>query len=464
MALDALLDCLSPGQRNGLKRALAVIPSAWRQRPVYRRWRRFLDEAQFWPRERIVAWQLEKLRDLIRLAVTQTDGYRELYARAGVKPEDIRSLDDVRKLPFTTKEMFRDQTAAFTIRQGGGRYVTTGGSTGIPFGFHELPETSEIEKAFMHTGWAWMGWQQGQGSAVLRGGFIGTEMDFAAYDPFHRQLALSSYFLTARNVAQYLDAIRQAGLRVLQAYPSSLNLLCDLVKEQRLQGKLELDLILLGSENVYDWQLEKFEQTFPKAKFFSWYGHCEKAVLAPWCEHTRQFHSWPFYGLTEIINPDGSESAEGGEGEIVGTSFHQRVTPFIRYRTMDRAVKGPSACSGCGRQFPILSRIAGRSHEVIVTASGRYISMTAINMHDDIFDALRQFQFRQEKPGEVTFQYVAKAGALPETELAKIRNGLQLKLGSDTKLALHAVDEIPRTKAGKYRFLDQRLPIHYGDR
>ena len=239
MALDALLDCLSPGQRNGLKRALAVIPSAWRQRPVYRRWRRFLEEAQHWPRERIEAWQLEKLRELIRLAVTQTEGYRELYARAGVTPEDIRSLDDVRKLPFTTKEMFRDQTAAFTIRQGGGRYVTTGGSTGIPFGFHELPETSEMEKAFMHTGWSWMGWQQDQVSAVLRGGFIGTEKDFATYDPFHRQLALSSYFLTAGNVAQYLDAIRQAGVRVLQ--PPLQPLLLDQIAEEIKRRRISLE-------------------------------------------------------------------------------------------------------------------------------------------------------------------------------------------------------------------------------
>ena len=90
--------------------------------------------------------------------------------------------------------------------------------------------------------------------------------------------------------------------------------------------------------------------------------------------------------------------------------------------------------------------------------------MTAINMHDDIFDPLRQFQFLQEKAGEVTFRYVTKSGALNDADVLKIRKGLVLKLGADVDLRLASVPEIPRTKAGKYRFLDQRLPIQYGDR
>jgi phenylacetate-CoA ligase len=101
---------------------------------------------------------------------------------------------------------------------------------------------------------------------------------------------------------------------------------------------------------------------------------------------------------------------------------------------------------------------------VIVTGTGRYISMTAINMHDGIFDHLRQFQFLQTTPGEVVFHYVAKAGVLPSTEAALIQHGLRAKLGADVRLELRSVSEIPRTKAGKFRFLDQRLPIHYGDR
>jgi phenylacetate-CoA ligase len=464
MSVGALVQRLSPAQRRRLKTFLGFVPPRLRQGRVYWRWRHFLEEAQHWNAERIATWQVAQLREVVHWAVSRTEGYRELYQKAGIKPGDIQSLADLRHLPFTSKELFRDNLEAFTVPTPGARYATTGGSTGIPFGFYEAPETTQMENAFMHTGWTWTGWKLGDPSAVLRGGFVGSESHFSEYDPFHRELFLSSYYLTLQTVGAYVEAIRSRGIRVLQAYPSSLNLLCDLLKEKKLEGQLPLDVVFLGSENVYSWQLEKAEQVLPGTRFFAWYGHCEKAVLAPWCEKTRLFHAWPFYGATELLGTEGAACAEGEEGELVGTSFHQRVTPFIRYRTMDRAVAGPPVCDACRRPFPTMSKIVGRAHEVIVTRSGRFISMTAINMHDDIFDALRQFQFRQERAGEVTFQYVPKESALTAAQAARIRSGLEAKLGGDVTLALQGVSEIPRTKSGKYRFLDQHLPIQYGDR
>ena len=465
MSLSELIRRIPEIQRQRLKQVAAIIPPWMRQSRTHRYWRRFLHEAQYWPVAQIRSWQLERLRRLVHHAISKTEGYRELYSKAGLRSaEDIRALEDLRHLPFTSKELFRDNLAQFSVASTEGRYITTGGSTGIPFGFRELYATSSIEDAFMRTGWSWTGWHLGLPSAVLRGGYVGDEASIARYDPFTRELALSSYFLMSQSLPRYVRAIRDRNIRVMQAYPSSMNLLCDLVREHQLEGQLALEIVFLGSENVYPWQLEKFRSTFPKAKFFSWYGHCEKAVLAPWCEHGAEFHAWPFYGITEVIQPSGGVAELGEEGEIVGTSFHQMLTPFIRYRTLDHAVRGPEGCTACGRAFPILTRITGRAHEVIVTHDGRFISMTAINMHDDIFDGIRQFQFLQEKAGALTFNYVPKANSLTPADEQKIRAGLLVKFGKDMVLALNPVREIPRTKAGKFRFLDQRMTIQYGDK
>lgn len=455
----------SESQKQLLKSVASVVPPQFLRPRVYHSWRRFLADAQYWPAERVASWQLDQIQRLLQLAIDGTTGYRELYRASGLRSgRDVRTLADFQKLPFTAKETFRDHLAEFTLPAKASRYVTTGGSTGIPFGFRERPDTRFIEDAFMHTGWSWTGWKLGQPSAVLRGGFIGSASEIAHFDRFHRELALSSYFLTGTTLPQYVRAIQEKNINVMQAYPSSLNLLCDLMKEHGLSGGMPMRIVFLGSENVYPWQLEKFRECFPGTRFFSWYGHCEKAVLAPWCEHSNEFHAWPFYGFTEVIDPHGHAVGQGVEGELVGTSFHQTITPFIRYRTMDHAVKGADRCESCGRNFPILSKITGRAHEVIVTQNGRFISMTAINMHDDIFDGLRQFQFFQERAGVVTFNYVPKAGSLNESEERKIRSGLQAKLGTDMTLHLKQVAEISRTKAGKFRFLDQRMPIQYGDR
>jgi phenylacetate-CoA ligase len=448
--------------RQVAREGARVVPVEWRMGRTYWRWRRFLGAAQYWPARQIRAWQDEQLARIVAHAYEHTEGYRELYRQAGVRPGDVRSLDDLRHLPFVTKELLRDNLEAFSVPGRGRRYLTTGGSTGIPFGFYGGRELDAIEWAFMHTDWGWAGWRLGDRSAVLRGAYIGSEAELFRQDRYKRELLLSTYYLRESNVAAFADAITAWGARTLQSYPSALNLLCDLLHDTGLAGRLSFDVILLGSENAYDWQLRKFAATFPTAQLMCWYGHAERAILAPWCRASRRYHAWPFYGATEVLTDTGAEAQPGDEGELVGTSFHGRVTPFIRYRTMDRAVKGPARCDRCGRDFPLLESISGRSHEVIVTSSGRYISMTMINMHDAIFDQLRQFQFYQDRPGAVVFNYVPK-GELTAAQADGIRRGLAVKLGGDMELELRAVASIPRTRSGKYRFLDQRLAIRYSD-
>lgn len=448
--------------RGAARRTAAMLPFAARDGATYWRTRRFLEEAERWPAERIRDWQLQRLREVVRFAIAQTAGYRALYREARIAPEDLRSLDDVRHLPFTTKEMLRDDLAAFTA-PGGGEYLTTGGSTGIPFGFHLRRKDIAIERAFMHAGWRWRGWRRGEPSALLRGAWIGNEREVASWDPYRRELFLSSYYLTPATIGRYVDELRARDIRVMQAYPSAMAQFCDLVREAGLAERVPLRLVLLGSENVYDWLLARIGEAFPQARVIAWYGHAEQAVLAPWCEHRQAYHAWPFYGITEVLDGTGGSVAPGTEGEIVATALRPFPTPFIRYRTMDRAVRGADACPGCGRAFPLLERLVGRAHEVIVTGTGRFISMTAINMHDDLFDGLRQFQFLQEERGRVEFRYIPKAEALAPHEAERIRLGLLAKLGTDVALSLRPVAEIPRTRSGKHKFLEQRLEIAYGD-
>jgi phenylacetate-CoA ligase len=455
----------SESVKRHLRLIASLTPQQFRDAGTHQSWKKFLAQAQYWPQEIIRNWQLEQLRKVVDLGLSKTDGYKELYKGVGlVSADDLRDLDDLQRLPFTSKQLFRDNLKAFTVRDARGRYVSTSGSTGIPFGFNEAARTARIEDAFIKTGWSWAGWKPGMPSAVLRGAFVGSKENVSNWDPWNRELSLSSYFLTQDSLERYINEIESRRIRVLQAYPSSFNFLVDLMLERKLGGKFPFDIVFLGSENVYPWQMERFRSSFPLCRFFSWYGHCEKAVLAPWCEASTQYHSWPFYGVTEVLNEDGANVHDGAEGEIVGTSFNQELTPFIRYRTMDYAEMGPNRCQYCGRNFPILKRVIGRLHEVILTKFGRRISMTAINMHDHIFDGLMQFQFLQEIPGQIIFKYVSKRSQLSSSEIEKIAVGLKFKLGEDMKLEIIQVAEIPRTRSGKYRFLDQRITNCYGDK
>jgi phenylacetate-CoA ligase len=228
-------------------------------------------------------------------------------------------------------------------------------------------------------------------------------------------------------------------------------------------GKVSFELLLLGSENLYDWQKERLQLAFPRAHLFAWYGHAEQVLFAPMCESSQRFHLDPFYGVAEILNQERTEVNQGEAGELVGTSLWNYAVPFIRYRTMDVATKGAPACAECRRNFQLLEQIDGRLQEFILSSRGRYISMTQINMHSPVFDHVRQFQFHQQTAGEVTFNIV-RGPHYSNKDSENIRRELSKKLGEDIKLMLEFVNQIPKTQNGKFRFLIQELPLKYGDR
>jgi phenylacetate-CoA ligase len=264
--------------------------------------------------------------------------------------------------------------------------------------------------------------------------------------------------LTENTYPQYIRKLQQVRPKHLQAYPSAGVMLADLVLKHGDVGRLHFDVILLGSENFYPWQEERIRRAFPQSRLHCWYGQAEQASLAAWCENAQTYHVWPFYGVTEILDEDGGEVEPGQPGEVVATSFWNVATPFIRYRTMDRAVKGGHGCEECGRRFQVIDAIEGRLQEFVISASGRRVSMTAVNMHTDIFDNVYQFQFHQDTPGVVTLNLVRKDG-YTEDDSARIHAAVSHKLGEDTELHLAFVDAIARTPSGKLRFLVQELEV-----
>jgi phenylacetate-CoA ligase len=237
-------------------------------------------------------------------------------------------------------------------------------------------------------------------------------------------------------------------------------MLSDLILENKDCGKWNFKFIFLGSENLYPWQKEKIKKAFPKSKIFTWYGQAEKVIFAPVCENSDLLHLSPFYGYTEILNSNKKEVSYSEKGELIGTSFWSLATPFIRYQTNDIALKNEFGCKECGRQHQLLTRIEGRIHEFIVSSTNRYISMTSINMHDDIFDKLIQFQFYQDTPGKILFKFIPKSN-FNNSDIYSIVERIKPKLGDDFEIETIPVNEITRNKSGKFSFLEQKLNIKY---
>jgi phenylacetate-CoA ligase len=194
---------------------------------------------------------------------------------------------------------------------------------------------------------------------------------------------------------------------------------------------------------------------------FSWYGHSEKVVLAAECEHSTDYHVWPTYGHFELLDETGHPVTKpGARGEIVGTGFINTVVPFIRYRTGDYATYVGDRCEACGREHIIIRDVLGhRTQEMLVARDGSLISWTAINMHDDTFRNVRQFQFRQDRPGLATLRIVSVNG-FSEADRERLELNLRLKLDGRIVFNVELTDEIRLTPRGKTTYVDQRLDLN----
>jgi phenylacetate-CoA ligase len=438
----------------------SFIPPGFRQRPTYWHWRRFLARAVSWKRAETQQWQLRRLQEVVRFAYERTEGYREIFDRKGIKPSDIRTLSDVKQLPFTDKELLQSNLDAFSVRSFNRLKITSHGSTGTPFGFYVSKSQLAIEDAFMHEGWKRTGWKLGDRSIVLRESFTDRTQAPFRIDRYRRTLRISTAHVSRKTLPTYLAAIKQYGAKTLQAFPSALAFFCDVLSESGRVGEVDFDIIFLSSENNYPWQINKFKRVFPTARLLAWYGQSEMAILAPWCESLYAYHPWPFYGFTEIVKPDGSDAAEGEEGELVGTSWHNFRTPFIRYRTQDYAIVGATPCGRCGRDLVALDTITGRSYEVFVTSTGTLIPVTVINtIHSDVFDGITRFQFVQSEPGKAIIRYVSDV-ELPAERLRYLKHSIEERLGGEFVVSPKRVESIESAASGKYRVIEQAIDIN----
>jgi phenylacetate-CoA ligase len=304
--------------------------------------------------------------------------------------------------------------------------------------------------------WRRAGYFDGARLVVIRGQVTSGQAagSIRFYDATRDWLMLSSYHLRRERMPEYLEAIERFTPDFLHAYPSAALQMAEFLESAGQSWRVPLRGLLCGSERLTLPQKRILERVFG-CRVYRWYGHSERAVLAGEGARSEWFYFFPHYGHVEFGPPD----AEGLR-EVIGTSYHNMAMPLIRYRTGDYVRLADDAAEG--REFPWAAavEIAGREQEFLVSGSGRRISLTAFNMHDDIFDGLYAVQFFQEQPGEVELRLVPGPG-FHGSRLERIEAGVRRKLGDDFGVRLRTVHETERTARGKHRWVVSRLPAEF---
>ncbi len=451
----SLYDRLPQGMRNLVGGAYRRLPRRIRYGRMYGEFRELAEEAPSWSESDIREYQLRELRRTLVNAASYCPFYTRSFAKAGFRPDAMLSLDDFLDCPPLTKSDIQrhfDELTSTEIAESKKLYITTGGSTGMPVGFHlEKGVSRPKEQAFLEANWRRAGYFDKARLALIRGQVTDSraEGNIIAYDATRDWLMLSSYHLTDDRIPKYLEALENFRPDFLNIYPSAALQLAEYLQRHDQRWRTPLTGVLCGSEQLTLSQKRLLEGVF-QCRVLRWYGHAERVVLAAEGVQSELAYFWPHYGYVEFGEPD-----EDGLREVIGTTFHNMAMPLVRYHTGDlvRLAK-PDA----RREFawPAVEEIAGRGQEFILTGTGRRISLTAFNMHDAIFDGLYAVQFYQSEPGVAEFRYVPSPG-FHSSRLAGIENGILRKLGNDFRLVLREVGEVEKTPRGKQSWLVSKL-------
>jgi phenylacetate-CoA ligase len=399
-----------------------------------------------------LAWALE--------TVPAYQPYRHLLAR----------LDDpaavLRELPVTDKLDIKHAPERYlsqAMPRSAALETFTGGSTSTPMRFYlQKHVTRSREQAFIADFRARAGAGESDRVLALRGRSIpgaGHGGPLWTWEPIRRQLMLSCDHLERAYMpahARVLDRWRPA---FIEAFPSALYALARWLEDHPLPGFTRgVKGVMLFSENAYGFQLEKFRRVFG-CPVLAHYGHSERVLMAGTMPDDDRYYFWPQYGWLELVDSRGRAITEPGRlGYVVGTSFDNRVMPFVRYRTGDLAM----LAEGSHPKLPghrAVERIAGRLQEFVVCRDGRLVSITTLGTaHFPELSALDAIQYEQEHPGELRLKAVAE-GTLDSRVARRIAAAVEAKLQGGCRVKVAQVPAIERTARGKARMLVQRLDL-----
>jgi len=434
--------------KQGLKYIYGTIPPSVRYGKVFWDTYNFLQESQWWSREKLEEYQMQQLSKLLQHAYENVPYYRRVFDERGLKPKDIQDFSDLKKLPCLTKDDFKKHFNGLVAQNINLKYLPmshTSGTSGKPLQFYTSSSIGQQELAYIFHQWSRVGYKPEDRRVEIRGAVI-EGGNPVAFDPVTRVLRFSPRIDNAETTEYYLEKIRQFQTSFIHGYPSAIASFAHIIKKYALQVPFQIKAVLFASETVYDWEREIVGEVF-NCRVFSHYGMAEQVALAAECEHSAGYHFLPQYGITEI-DPETKE--------IIGTSFLNYINPFIRYRTTDIASGVANHCEHCGREYyPIVQKVEGRIEDYIITRKGMVGPASITHPFKDL-KTIRDTQVVQKSIDFIILRVVPwdkKDLAAYEAEVRYLSRSLQNILENDLRIEVEEVDEIERTNSGKFKWI-----------
>jgi phenylacetate-CoA ligase len=327
------------------------------------------EEIETMPRPQLEKLQVEKLKKTIEIAA-HSPFYKKVFAENHITPDSIKHIEDIRKIPFTTKNDMRANypfgLVAGNMLEDGIRIHSSSGTTGTPtvivHSRHDIDSWANlIARSMYATGTRKTDvFQNSSGYGMFTGGL--------GFQYGAERLGALTIPAAAGNSKRQIKFIMDFKTTTLHAIPSYAIRLAEVFEEEGIDPKsTTLKRFFIGAEPHTEEQRRKIERLF-NIKAYNSFGMTEMNGPGVGFECTEQngMHMWEDCYVLEIINPETGEPVPDGEmGEMVLTTLDREMMPLIRYRTHDLTRIIPDECP-CGRTARRIDRIKGRSDDMFI--------------------------------------------------------------------------------------------------
>jgi len=425
-------------------------------------------KAETLSRDELESLQEERFLKTISLA-WKSPFYKEKFSKAGLTPDNFKSLADLRKIPFTTKQDLRsfypygflcvpkDQLIRVHVSSG-----TTGQATAIFYTRADIANWAELMARCMYMTGARPGdvFQNMTGYGLFTGGLgfhYGAEL-----------IGLLTVPSGAGNSKRQLQLMKDFGTTIIHIIPSYALRFMDYLVEQGVDPKRDLNLRIayLGAE-PYSEEVRKRVEEFYGVKVFNSYGLSEMngPGVAFECPFQNGMHLWEDSYIVEIIDPETGEPVpEGKTGELVLTTINREGMPLLRYRTKDLTRIIPGNCP-CGRNHIRIDRIQGRSDDMFIIKGVNIFPIQVEQVLMAIPEVGTNYRIvlkREKNVDEMIVQVEVTDKVFVEDmrELNRLKNKIQHELRSELLVTpiveLVEPNGLPRQEGKAVRLIDLR--------
>ena len=319
-------------------------------------------------RDEMSALQGERLVKQVKNVYENVEFYKKKMDEMGVEPGDIKGIEDINKLPFTTKEDLRDNYPFGLLavpKEKIARVQGTSGTTGKLTLASYTQKDVDVWGECVARGLTMAGLTSADRIHVCYGYGLftgGMGLDLGA-----RALGAMAIPMSSGNTKRQLMCMEDFGATAFACTPSYALYLAEAAQEANVVDRLQIKAGINGAEPWTDEMRQKIEDIL-HINSFDIYGLCEITGpgVAMDCIHHKGLHVYEDYFYPEVLNPaDQSACADGETGELVFTTLVKEGMPLIRYRTKDLTSIEHSACE-CGRTLPRIQKFTGRTDDMKV--------------------------------------------------------------------------------------------------